>query len=94
MTAPFEIDWYAVGAVVAFMLAIIYILFIREDDFSRYQRTPPPCFGSDPGPQEQAENCCDDCPFQRECSDWSARKDWDAQARYDDDAYFILTGDK
>ena len=30
-------------------------------------RVKPPCFGSDPTPQEEAENCCHDCPHTGEC---------------------------
>lgn len=28
---------------------------------------PPECFESDPGPQEQAENDCLNCPWREQC---------------------------
>ena len=32
-------------------------------------QTPPPhCYGSKPGAQARAENCCDDCPYDRTCN--------------------------
>jgi len=66
MTALFEIDWYAMGVVAAFLAAIYYILFIRRDRFEDY-RDRPACYGSEPGAQARAENCCDDCPHAIPC---------------------------
>jgi len=37
----------------------------------------PDCFGSDPGPQAQAENCCHDCAYGEACQVVSAQK-WPA----------------
>ena len=34
----------------------------------------PDCFGSDPGPQAQAENCCHDCAYGAACLIVSAQK--------------------
>lgn len=39
------------------------------------RKEKPSCFGSSPGPQQRAENCCDDCPFANACDQfvpWSA----------------------
>ena len=34
----------------------------------------PDCFGSDPGPQAQAENCCHDCAYGAACLSVSTQK--------------------
>ena len=31
------------------------------------EQAQPECFASQPGPQQQAENCCDDCPWETQC---------------------------
>lgn len=35
----------------------------------------PSCHGSNPGPQQQAENCCDDCIVQSSCAVASENSD-------------------
>lgn len=35
--------------------------------FTAAIRNQPLCFGSNPGVQARAENCCDDCPWERTC---------------------------
>jgi hypothetical protein len=67
MTALFSFPGLIIGVLTA---AIVYILFFRKDQFDVYAKSEvllPDCFrGWDrplPGPQEQAENGCESCPW-------------------------------
>jgi hypothetical protein len=56
------------GAVVALLLlSVCWERRKREWHLRKSRVEPPPCLGSDPSPQSQAENECISCPFVLGC---------------------------
>jgi len=60
MTVLSSDNWLAIFMIVLFA-AVIWIAVFRRDQFDAYKDRPD-CFGSDPGPQQAAENDCETCP--------------------------------
>jgi len=49
---------------------VIDCLGMNPQDYYRFWQTieeTPDCFKSNPSYQMQAENCCNDCPYRKEC---------------------------
>lgn len=42
-------------------------IFVNQSTPYKNREKKPTCFKSNPGPQSQAENCCEDCELQKEC---------------------------
>lgn len=61
-------DYWLLAGIAGFLSVVGFAYaLIRTARRHHAPPTVPPCFLSDPGPQEQAENCCHDCKLEPLC---------------------------